>query len=195
MRTITLFAVWLLPALAVAQAPAPPLELKGLYPGQALADAASHAPGLMLSCGWASDSKARQTCYYRPPSKYSKEPPVPALETVAGRATISWFLMARDGALASLTATIHSNHFDSIAAALREKFGQEESREASTIQNRAGASFDQVELEWRRGDRTLMLKKRAGKVDTGRIYLVSDQELRDSKAEREKGAKEAAKDL
>jgi hypothetical protein len=194
MRTIFVaIAAGLCSGLAIAQTA--PLDIKGLYPGQPIGAAEKIAPGLGLACGWFGTLGPTLECHYSPRSRYSKEPSVPALDTIAGRAALLWLLTARDGALTSVSATFRTQDFDLIAAALREKYGAETKRADSTIQNRAGATFDQVQIEWRAADRTLVITKRGGKVDTGRIKLVSDQELLDSKRDQEKGAKDAAKDL
>ena len=101
----------------------------------------------------------------------------------------------KDDALVEVTADLPVHAFDAIAAAMRERFGPPNSDQQSTVQNRAGATFDNRELGWTRGDAVLTLTKRGGMIDESRLHFVGVQYLKEKEDQRAKDAKARAKSL
>jgi len=66
--------------------------------------------------------------------------------------------------------------FDEALAALTLKWGKPV-LEHSTVTNRMGATFDQVEATWKKDTYTLVLKKHAGKIDHPSLFLVSSRSM------------------
>lgn len=101
----------------------------------------------------------------------------------------------RDDRLVSVYLTFPERRFDELRDALIERFGPPTHQEASTVQNRMGASFEARQAEWKKGDANLQLKQRGSKIDEGSLFLVSIQYTHRSAEERKQKAKDTAKDM
>lgn len=64
--------------------------------------------------------------------------------------------------------------FSDALDALTLKYGPPKLKR-STVQNRMGASFDQLEATWKDGDRTLYLQRHGSTVDAPVIFLTGKQ--------------------
>jgi hypothetical protein len=106
-------------------------------------------------------------------------------------------VMARfsEDKLVSVYLKFSSDRFPDLSAAMVERFGQPDKDEPSVIQNRMGATFDNRELRWMRGDAGLSIKQRAGKIDEGSVSFMSMEHARQQFEERAKSVKQKAKDL
>jgi hypothetical protein len=71
-----------------------------------------------------------------------------------------------DGKLYSLDMGFAVNEYGQIREMLVGKYGKPTREKASTIQNRAGASFDNIATEWDFREGTLRLNMRYGRIDT-----------------------------
>jgi hypothetical protein len=71
-----------------------------------------------------------------------------------------------EGKLYSLDMAFHVNLYSTIREMLAGKYGEPTRQRASTIQNRAGASFENITTEWDFREGALKLDMRYGQVDT-----------------------------
>jgi hypothetical protein len=101
----------------------------------------------------------------------------------------------KDDKLVSASLTFDSESFKDLSAVMVERFGKPDKDEPSVVQNRAGATFENRELRWHRGDANLSIKMRAGKVDQGSMFFVSRKYINEQAEERAKDTKSRAKDL
>jgi hypothetical protein len=63
-------------------------------------------------------------------------------------------------------------NFDRLESSLVAVLGEPESRQASTVENRMGAKFDQLEAVWLAGNVVARLEKRGAHVDSGSFSLT-----------------------
>lgn len=188
-----------IPAVAAAifsvAAWASPLDLKGLSPGMVLADAEKAIPSLLSACRWTISKREPQYCMYTPGLTALRGPSLDALSTLAGIKVAYWSLTARAGAIAQASAVMHNAGHQQLILAMREKYGVETRNEASKIQNRAGASFDQEETTWERDAQVLTVLKRSGTIDKMSVTLTSKEEREAEEKERLESARKSSKDL
>jgi hypothetical protein len=67
----------------------------------------------------------------------------------------------------------HVNWYSQIREMLVGKYGKPTREKASTIQNRVGASFDNITTEWDFQEGTLELNKRYGQIDTSWLTFIN----------------------
>jgi hypothetical protein len=97
--------------------------------------------------------------------------------TIAGVPARANVVIGPDGRLQRIDLTVSENAYKAILAELTEKFGKPSSSKASTLQNRFGASFSQVETTWDRdGGKALTVTRFAGSVDDSRIYFSTEED-------------------
>lgn len=82
------------------------------------------------------------------------------------------------GMIKSITVT--NFNFDKALSSLEAKFGPSKI-ERSTIQNRMGASFDQVEARWVDGEKHLVLVKHGSQVNKPMLVLYGVEHAIDTK--------------
>lgn len=97
--------------------------------------------------------------------------------------------------LVAAQVTFAAGDFEEVLASMRERFGTPREDEASTVQNRAGASFDNRQVTWARDGALLLLTKRAGNVDEAQMTLQGVEYLKQQSEERAQRIKEGAKGL
>ena len=100
-----------------------------------------------------------------------------------------------DDHFVNATIDFKSAEFGTIEAAFKERYGEPTKEQATAIQNRAGARFEQKELNWSGSDVTILLQRYSGKITDG-VARISRQDYIKYMVEkaREKRGK-AAKDL
>ena len=119
----------------------------------------------------------------------------PALQSF-GSAAISYFaVMQVDNVVSEVSLKLSNSDWLVSKNALIEKFGAPHSSESSTIQNRAGASFDQEVLSWDDGDLMLTATKRSSSVDDMSVRLGSRTAMIDANKKMQEDAKVQAKNL
>jgi hypothetical protein len=91
-----------------------------------------------------------------------------------------------EGKLYSLDMAFHVNWYSKIREMLAGKYGEPTRETASTIQNRAGASFENITTEWDFREGTLKLNKRYGQVDTS--WLTFENPAVEEKIQAMRGA-------
>lgn len=158
------------------------LEIKGLKIGQPV-DCAS-IKALETRSGTFSDA-----CNNGRPSWYTET------EFLNGKAMLR-LTQSPDRVLLSVAVgeSVGFN-FEEALDALTVKFGAPTLIDKSVIQNRMGASFDQIEATWVDGDETLVLRKHGASI--GRPYLLysGKKAAEEAKWERAEKAKKAAGNL
>ena len=172
-------------------------SLKGLRPDLAREEVEKVYPDLAKRC---STLKGRNvvSCYYAPPKPELEKyrPRIADLDTLAGEPVKNWLLILDpQSAVDSVAVTLFTPSFDRVVGALTERYGKPSNTETSVVQNRAGASFDQVEVTWKIGDSHLVVNKRSSTIDEMSVSLSTRSRIAEW-AQREKGkTKDAAKDL
>lgn len=168
----------LLPTVAVGE----PISIKGLAPGMTKEQAELAHAGITKLCRPAKTDQAAEVCGYMP--KYKSLGSIPSLDTLAGADAIGWMLVVKNGAVNTLSVRMAARDFDRVTAAMQERWGNPSKREESVIQNRMGATFDQVHTEWRVAGSVLVAKKRGGQVDEMSIYLSTEDRINEGARER-----------
>ena len=170
------------------------LELKGFKPGMSADDAKALMGPLATRCSKSKES-IFTSCYYA--TKYSGRlyPQVELLESLANRRPISWLFQIDENQLASATVHLPTRDHEHIVKALTEKYGAPKSATKSTVQNRAGASFEQMETDWYLGGDLLRVRQRAGQIDEMSVMVVSTRSMERFQQESAEHAKKASKDL
>ncbi|MBI3374982.1 MAG: hypothetical protein HY017_24940 [Betaproteobacteria bacterium] len=119
----------------------------------------------------------------------------PKLTTFADAPVKSFTVRKRNDVVASVSVTLDTTSWIVVTQALLAKYGKPFSSVNGTVQNRAGANFDQEKMTWRNGDQYVVAEKRTTQLDTMRIALQSDKgDAEDGEAVKDIG-KKRAKDL
>ena len=180
-----------------------PLELKGVRPAMTMKDVEALYPDFSKNCSNQSTATGVIICMHSLPegryatSSYGKEreEKYPELKSFAGQ-RIKYFAVSMRGELIeSARVSLPNSAWLLVTTALREKFGPPAATETGTVQNRAGATFEQEELTWRDADIYLTAKKRGSDIDTMAIELRSLETDRSAVEAVKSKAKEGAKDL
>ncbi len=152
-------------AMACLAAYGQPLEFKGVPFGATEEQMRQSIPNLwMWEC---SDDTvpARRICRF-------------AGFTYANVETLGSTAYFDDNKLSMVGVTIPSAGFDDVVLALSDKYGKPRSVKRSKIQNRMGASFDQLETEWAPNKETIILARRyVGTVESSSILLATKRAL------------------
>lgn len=177
-----------LPLFATAE----PITLKGLAPGMTKAQLEEAHPGFTSRCSSpAPNPTTTEICI----SIGSSRADLPALATFAGVRASNYAAHLRDDIVHAITVTIDASDFEQAEAAVTERYGKPVSRKLSTIKNRMGASFDQVDVIWRREGAELSGSKRASKIDEAGFHLTLQSDSGSSERSKKKAAKSGAKDM
>lgn len=183
--------------LSFAAAANGPIDIKGIRPGMTLEEADTALPAFSSLCFVRPVERGgdgSKNCIHVTKSRHGNR--LPALDTFAGVPTQSVFARIKGDKLADIAVDLASDHFTRVALALQEKWGKPHSETTGTIQNRAGANFDQVEMVWRSGDYILTATKRRGRVDRMSILLTTATAVREGAQELlQERPKQDAKDL
>lgn len=99
----------------------------------------------------------------------------PKLKTFADAPVKNFTVQKRDDMVASISLSLNNSSWLIVTQALMEKYGKPFSKESGTVQNRAGATFDQEKIIWRNGDQYVVAEKRTSQLDTMSIGLRSDK--------------------
>lgn len=97
-----------------------------------------------------------------------------------------------DDRAVALHVVVPSEAFAPLVASLEARYGPPAKRVAGTVQNRAGATFPDRTVEWRRGAETLVARERSANVDEAAVTLTSEAGDRALAREREAAARAAA---
>lgn len=165
-------------ALAISPAVAEPLNIKGLEPGMTREQVAAAHPGLDAHCGEWKREPFGLHCTYSPSAR-SRQIAVPTLDSIAGAPVVLWLVSFQGPEVARVLANLDTKHFARVVAAITEKYGEPAKRSTGTVQNRMGATFDQHEITWSRDGRVLTVTRRASKLSEMRVFLTSEDKLRE----------------
>lgn len=119
----------------------------------------------------------RKICHYLAAHSARKE-------TIGGRPVQSVSVVTMAGVIQSVLVSFKADGFDDVRDAVASKY-QDIRCQPSTVQNRMGAVFDQVQCEASRPEGVLILQKRIQTVDDSMLFI-------ESAAERSRGGKRSA---
>ena len=176
-------------------ASAEPISLKGLAPGMSKGKLETAYKGLTSACTKARNAPVpTEICGYT--TKKRSLVDIPALDTFAGAPVERWLAIVSEDVTTTILVTQSSSDYERVVAALTERWGKPASAKSSTVQNRMGATFDQMETEWRVDGSVLLAKKRGTTVDEMGLYLSTEKYIAESgRDRRETQPKADAKDL
>jgi len=100
--------------------------------------------------------------------------------TLAGTASDMNLVIGADGVVQRISLPFASDGFDTVERATNEKFGPPKSITHEKVQNRMGATFDNVSYTWKAtGGVEVLLSKYVGRVDSSLLYFstTTDREL------------------
>lgn len=109
------------------------------------------------------------------------------------RATL--FATFRNGTLAKGDARFEPSAFAEIVEAITLRFGNPLKQSTETVQNRAGAVFQNIIVQWSVGGDTLWVRKYGSTVDRGAVIVMDQAEARRIEDVLEKRRKTAPGDL
>lgn len=180
-KTLFMSSLVLCAAVAHSQA-SEPLDIKGFWLGMPQAEAV--AKGSLECMRLPGTTKTSCSKSWRVRND--------AVDTIAGVPT-TWFNLGilPNETVGSIYVTFAADQFAKVRAALESKYPTLRC-ENSVVQNRAGASFDQVSCEMKQGGNYLQLEKRSSKVDSSALSVISAEqfkELEQSEAARKEKAK------
>lgn len=175
---LSLLAALLVPLSVLAE----PITLKGLAPGMTKEQLEAAHKGFTALCFASIQVTGGESCGYV--GRKGSLVDIPALETFAGAPAIRWQAILKNGAANVITVSLKSDHFDRVTAALVEKWGKPTDSEASSVHNRMGASFDQIETTWAIDGMLLKAQKRGRLVDEMTLSLTTPSAMQDMNRDR-----------
>lgn len=100
--------------------------------------------------------------------------------TTLGSAEINWIAAQfMDGRLQLIMGETTTANFRDLAHAFTTKYGEANQIEETEVQNRMGATFDNVTMRWRFSDGFLELIARQGQIDTSVFRFVPASSLKE----------------
>ncbi len=199
MKRAGILALLLLPCGVVAAQP--PLEFKGVPIGATKAELLATLPGFKCNgqfCFWFLQLEPDRVC--KPLSDMSdrnrkcREQAILTSRFGPG-ATKDYTVRIVEDRVASVAITIYETSFDITVAALTEKYGRPTVDETSTVQNRAGATFDNRRVAWKRPDGAIIAQQRSTSVDESVVHMTTHAAADVAAKERANEAKSGAKRL
>lgn len=184
---IEIAALASLTLLVAAVADAAPIELKGITPGASIASVRTTYPGFACK----EQGPGAGECHY----VHSVDGGIEALNTLGGANTRVWGVRYANDRIGAINVLLRSKDFDQVAAAFVEKYGKPTKRQTSKIQNRMGASFEQVELVWSIKSEVLSVVRFAGDLETMAVNLAGKEYVEREMSRHKTDAKKGAKDL
>ena len=174
---LSLVAAIVICGTAAAQQ-APPLGFKDLILGMPLAES-----GLSTRLNCKHENPPR--CVYL--GKYAGGP----AETIAGEPINAILLSRRDGAIDSIMVTFKAKAFEQVRDGLAEKYPGLKCAHAQ-VQNRMGATFDQVvcSYETADGNHVELDKRGGGTVDESYMYFTTAENRTAAAKQRASGRKD-----
>ena len=172
----------LLFAASVAGAQTPPLEVKGVPLGASMEELKAKLPAFdcaKTSCTLFMTLYVNKQCPTRMATAQSPQVWADCVSNVRdplkfGPANVSYYEASfMDGALGRVFIRIGQIAADQVVIALTEKYGKPTSDSVTSIQNRAGATFDSRVVVWLREDGQIRVEQRYGNVDEGAVIISS----------------------
>jgi hypothetical protein len=114
--------------------------------------------------------------------------------TIGGVEAKGMFISGFENKLGSIYYSFDQSNFSLIRAGLREKYPGLRCND-STVQNRAGASFEQTECEISSETARLVATRRGSDISTGSVQVISTDHRQQMEAELKQRAGSAKKDL
>jgi hypothetical protein len=199
----TICLVFMLPAHS--QQLKAPLEIKEIRIGMSLKDVDALYPAFSRSCAESRPTPSGAIiCMHSIPSEINEAKSAilreeankyPALKSFAGQRVKFISLLKVNEQVQSVRVSLPTDGWAVILGAMTEKFGPPASSLNSTVQNRAGASFEQTIVTWKANGQYLVAKKLGSDINHMAIALGSeaaDATLMESTKEKSKAG---AKDL
>jgi hypothetical protein len=92
--------------------------------------------------------------------------------SVAGVYARTNTVTSTEGVVTRISLTFSSRSFDTVEAGVLSKYGEPTKTEQNTVQNRMGATYQNVEHTWEgEGGRYIRLSKYAGSLDDSTLYF------------------------
>lgn len=171
---------------------AEPITLKGLAPGITKQQIEERHPGMGTACrAVEGDPTTDEVCV----SIGSSRADLPALASFAGVRARYYAANLSKGVVHTVIVSFASTDYDTVEAAVTERYGKPAERKLTTVQTRMGAEFDQVTTTWREGDSLLVGRKRSSTIDEAAFQLTTESASQQLQQRRKEGAKASAKDM
>jgi hypothetical protein len=100
-----------------------------------------------------------------------------------------FWITFKAGKFTSLTGDFEPSMFGVLEEAFTSKYGKPQDAENSTVQNRAGATFQQRELTWTGDTFTIRLERYGSKVTEGFLSVRSTRDVLESRRQLEEKSK------
>jgi hypothetical protein len=104
-------------------------------------------------------------------------------------------LSFHEGKMERVFVSLSPSNFDTIAAALNDRYGRPASDDISRVKTGAGVEYEQRRLAWSVGDVRITYSKYGSTVSESNLMYITAASLERSRAAREEGRKKAASDL
>lgn len=121
-------------------------------------------------------------------------PPAPEAQTIAGVPATDVYFMGYDDVLGEVRFSFDPASFSIVRDALKEKYPALNCKE-STVQTRAGASFDQTICSYETAAAEVSLERRASKVTQSQLRVTTKAHVAAAQADQAKRAGQGKKDL
>lgn len=155
------------------------------------ADLRTEAAKANMNCS-ASPVKGSTAEWCRP--GYPIEKQHESLRTIATVPTKHVFFFGRGGKLGSISWSFDQSDFGTVRAAYAEKYPGMRCQD-STVQNRMGATFDQVVCRFETPTAKLEIRRRGADLTEGRLSAFTRTHEAEQEAEEQRRAQEAKKDI
>jgi hypothetical protein len=150
----------------------PPLEIKGVPIGASMDELQAKIPGFTCAasgCILLVSSYVSKQCG----SGASSNCLLKAWEPLKFGPAFPKYYRAefKDGKLARVSVTIDQGLAGQVIIALTEKYGKPSTDDVKSIQNRAGATFDNRVATWVRDDGEIKVEQRSGSINDGDVTI------------------------
>jgi hypothetical protein len=121
-------------------------------------------------------------------------PATPAAQTIAGVPATDVYFMGYDDVLGEVRFSFSPASFAIVRDALKEKYPALECKD-STVQTRAGASFDQTVCRYETAAAEIVVERRSSKVTQSQVRVTTKAHMAAGQADQSKRASTGKKDL
>ena len=98
--------------------------------------------------------------------------------TIGGKDGFAHVNLDKKRVVESISIKFKPDDFDSVSEAIIKKYGKPKVLK-SIISNAMGASFAQVEMEWKNKTAIMVLRKYDDKIDEGNLWVVTNKKLKE----------------
>jgi hypothetical protein len=112
-----------------------------------------------------------------------------------GLLTNSFYAFFYADALSMVSIRVQSGGFDTVTAALIEKYGKPNAVKTEALQTKIGATYQNITMTWRRSDSSIIATKFSGDINTSLIIYKLNSADNEIKKRSEEERKKNASDL